>query len=188
MRRRSRRLRSSGVMSWGSPPAVASTLRPSQKSHSVRPSGYSRAKFGQPWYDVDDNGCDTRDDVLANDLTGIATGEGGCVVKTGTLHDPYTGTTTHFVRGKATSSAVQIDHVVALGDAWRTGAARWTKARRLVYANDPAVLLAVDGPANEAKGDGDAADWLPPKASFGCRYVAIQIAIKTKARNKITAA
>jgi hypothetical protein len=143
-------------------------------------TGYSRAKFGPAWEDVDDNGCDTRNDILVRDLKQVVFKSGKCVIATGTLHDPYTGSTIHFVRGVATSTAVQIDHVVALADAWRTGAAKWTTARRLSYANDPAVLLAVDGPANEAKGDDDASQWLPPKKSFDCRYVARQIAIKIK--------
>jgi hypothetical protein len=143
-------------------------------------TGYSRDRFGPAWEDVDDNGCDTRDDVLERDLQRIQVKTGGCVVARGTLHDPYTGKTIHFVRGVATSTAVQIDHVVALAAAWRTGAATWKPARRLAYANDPTVLLAVDGPANEAKGDSDAAEWLPPRQSFDCRYVARQIAIKTK--------
>jgi hypothetical protein len=167
----------------GAPPwlKLAKTELPQLRVAPAAPMiGYSRAKFGPAWEDVDDNGCDTRDDVLARDLKTIVLKAGdNCVVKTGTLLDPYTGTTIHFVRGVRTSAAVQIDHVVALAAAWRTGAATWTPARRLTYANDPNVLLAVDGPANEAKGDSDAAGWLPPKKSFDCRYVARQIAIKT---------
>jgi hypothetical protein len=145
--------------------------------------GYSRDKFGAPWVDVDDNGCPTRDDILARDLKqDVFTKLGGCIrtVVRGVLKDPYTGKIINFVRGVKTSAAVQIDHVVALGDAWRTGAAKWTAAVRLAYANDPAVLLAVDGPSNGSKSDGDAADWLPPRQAFDCRYIARQIAIKTK--------
>ena len=78
----------------------------------------------------------------------------------GTLKDPYTGTKINFVQGKKTSSAVQIDHVVALAAAWRAGANQWKPELRLFYTNDPLVLLAVDGPANNDKSDGDAADWL----------------------------
>jgi hypothetical protein len=144
-------------------------------------TGYSRAKFGPAWHDVDHNGCDTRNDMLKRDLRFKVFKVGSnCVVQKGTLHDPYTGTTIHFVRGVATSAAVQIDHVVALGNAWRSGAATWTAARRLAYANDPVVLLAVDGPSNEAKGDDNAAQWVPPLKSYDCRYAARQIAIKTK--------
>jgi hypothetical protein len=142
--------------------------------------GYSRAQFGTPWADVDRNRCDTRDDLLRRDLRQVQLRAGStCIVATGVLHDPYTGRTIHFVRGR-TSAAVQIDHVVALADAWRTGAAAWTQAQRLAYANNPLVLLAVDGPANEAKGDGDASQWLPPQRAFDCRYVAKQVAIKTR--------
>jgi Protein of unknown function (DUF1524) len=81
------------------------------------------------------------------------------VVASGTLADPYANRTIAFLRGGGTSDAVQIDHVVALSDAWQTGAFQWTAAKRLQFANDPLELLAVDGPSNESKGDGDAATW-----------------------------
>ena len=141
--------------------------------------GYSRARFGPPWADVDHNHCDSRDDVLKRDLRRLVFVAGStCLVQSGRLHDPYTNRFITFQRGVKTSSAVQIDHVVALADAWRTGASDWNRNRRLVYANDPDVLLAVNGPSNEAKGDGDASQWLPPKND--CRYVAHQIAVKVK--------
>jgi len=142
-------------------------------------TGYSRAKFGRAWQDVDQNGCDTRDDILHRDLKPFTLKLGSdCVVVSGDLNDPYTGKIIHFARGVATSSAVQIDHVVALAAAWRTGAAKWRAHRRLVYANDPDVLLAVDGPANNEKSDSDASEWVAPK--YSCRYVAQQLAIKKK--------
>ncbi len=144
-------------------------------------TGYSRAKFGPAWEDVDHNGCDTRNDILKRDLRKIVFKAGSsCLIQTGVLADPYTGKIINFVRGVKTSTAVQIDHVVALADAWRTGAATWIAAKRLRYANDPVVLLAVDGPQNEAKGDDDASQWLPPRKAYDCRYVAKQITIKTK--------
>ena len=143
-------------------------------------TGYSRTQFGPAWADVDHNHCDTRNDILARDLTDIVRRAGGCTVQSGTLQDPYTGKTIHFVRGTTTSTAVEIDHVVALSDAWQKGAQAWDAATRLTYANDPLVLLAVDGPTNEAKGDGDAATWLPPNKAYRCDYVARQIAIKAK--------
>ena len=142
-------------------------------------AGYARAKFGPAWADVDHNRCDTRDDMLRRDLKPFTLRPGSnCVVVSGDLDDPYTGKIIHFVRGVGTSAVVQIDHVVALAAAWRTGAAKWRAHRRLVYANDPDVLLTVDGPTNEAKGDGDASEWVAPK--YSCRYVAQQIAIKKK--------
>jgi hypothetical protein len=145
-------------------------------------TGYDRVKrFGQPWQDVDHNGCDTRDDILKRDLTKLEfEGADSCHVQSGRLHDPYTGKFINFVRGIKTSLAVQIDHVVALADAWRTGAKKWNKHRRVAYANDPDVLLAVDGPSNNAKGDDDASEWLPPRKAYDCRYVARQIAVKKK--------
>jgi hypothetical protein len=143
-------------------------------------AGYVREKFGPAWFDVDLNGCTTRNDILARDLRQVSfKPTDPCVVATGTLRDPYTGTTINFIQGPQ-SGKVQIDHVVALAAAWRTGAKQWTADERLFYANDSLVLLAVGGPTNNAKGDKDAANWLPPNDGFHCRYVARQIAIKTK--------
>lgn len=142
-------------------------------------TGYERERYGSAWSDVDDNGCDTRNDVLARDLRSVSTqGEGSCVVESGTLRDPYGGSTIDFQRGRSTSSAVQIDHVIALSDAWQTGAGRWERDKRVRFANDPLNLLAVDGPLNGAKSDGDAATWLPPNKGFRCPYVARQVALK----------
>ncbi|TDT76098.1 excalibur calcium-binding domain-containing protein [Arthrobacter sp. AG258] len=142
-------------------------------------TGYDRAQFGQAWADVDRNGCDTRNDILQRDLTGITfTNNVPCKVQSGTLADPYTGTTIGFVRGSATSTAVQIDHVVALSDAWQKGAQQLTAGQRTAFANDPLNLQATDGPANQQKGDGDAATWLPPNKGYRCEYVARQISVK----------
>jgi hypothetical protein len=143
-------------------------------------TGYSRDQFGPAWADVDRNGCDTRNDILARDLTAdvVKPGTHGCVVLSGILAEPYSGRTISFRRGQATSSAVQIDHVVALSDAWQKGAQSWSADRRTAFANDPLNLLAVDGPLNEAKGDGDAATWLPPNRPYRCTYVARQVAVK----------
>ena len=144
-------------------------------------TGYSRDQFGPAWADVDRNGCDTRNDMLRRDLTGLALKPGtqDCVVLSGILNDPYTATLINFLRGNSTSTAVQIDHVVALSDAWQKGAQQLTEAQRLSFANDPLNLLAVDGPANQQKSDGDAATWLPPNKSFRCDYVARQISVKS---------
>jgi hypothetical protein len=140
-------------------------------------TGYARAEFGPAWKDVDRNGCDTRNDVLARDLDDLVHRD-ACVIASGTLHDPYTGTTIDFVRGVGTSQRVQIDHVVALGDAWQKGAQSWDDVRRTAFANDPLELLAVDGSTNARKGDGDAATWLPPRKAYRCAYVARQVAVK----------
>jgi hypothetical protein len=140
-------------------------------------TGYDRVKdFGSAWLDADRNGCDTRDDVLHRDLRSVLGGP--CIVKSGVLIDPYTGRTIRFVRGVRTSTAVQIDHVVPLAEAWRTGAQRLSTLQRERLANDPINLFAVDGPTNESKGDSDAASWLPPRKSFRCTYIAHQVAVK----------
>jgi hypothetical protein len=101
------------------------------------------------------------------------------VVLSGILNDPYTATLVNFLRGNSTSTAVQIDHVVALSDAWQKGAQQLSPAQRQSFANDPLNLLAVDGTANQQKSDGDAATWLPPNKTFRCEYVARQIAVKS---------
>ncbi len=144
-------------------------------------TGYARERFGQTWADVDRNGCDTRNDILRRDLRSVTLKPGtrGCVVAAGTLADPYTGRTIRFVRGPE-SARVQIDHVVALSNSWQTGSVGWEPGKRTAFANDPLNLLAVDGPSNERKRDGDAATWLPPSRAFRCAYVARQIGVKTK--------
>nr|WP_142062839.1 DUF1524 domain-containing protein [Pseudarthrobacter sp. B4EP4b] len=142
-------------------------------------TGYDRALFGQAWADVDRNGCDTRNDILRRDLTDVTyTNSVPCKVQTGTLADPYTGASISFLRGSGTSTAVQIDHVVALSDAWQKGAQQLTAEQRTAFANDPLNLQATDGPTNQKKGDGDAATWLPPNKAFRCEYVARQITVK----------
>ncbi|MFC8525435.1 HNH endonuclease family protein [Pseudarthrobacter sp. NPDC057230] len=143
---------------------------------------YSRDEFGPAWSDTDHNGCDTRNDILARDLTNetFKPGTNNCVVTTGTLADKYTGTTIDFVRGQDTSSAVQIDHVVPLSDAWQKGAQQLSDDQRKELANDPLNLMAADGATNSAKGDKDAATWLPPNKTFRCEYVSKQVAVKAK--------
>ena len=149
---------------------------------------YERDRFGAAWHDVDENGCDTRNDILVRDLElfAYADEQSACVVRSGTLDDPYTGTTIEFVRGVETSAKVQIDHVVALGDAWSNGAAGWDAALRREFANDPLNLIATDGAANAAKGSRDASEWLPPSLAFRCPYVARQIAVKVSYELAVT--
>jgi hypothetical protein len=153
-------------------------------------TGYDREQFGQSWRDIDRNGCDQRNDVLARDLTEVEfrPGTNSCVVQTGQLADPYTGETVPFQRGQDTSDDVQIDHVVALSNAWQTGAQQLDAATREWFANDPLNLMATEGEVNQAKGDGDAATWLPPARGFRCTYVARQVAVKTKYQLWVTAA
>lgn len=129
---------------------------------------YDRDYFGTAWADVDGNDCRTRDDVLARDLTQVQKRD-ACTVVSGILRDPYTGR--RLVFSKARASAIQIDHVVALSLAWRSGADRWPLGKRATFANDPLNLLAVDGPTNQRKSDSGPAEWLPPNTRFDCTYV-----------------
>ena len=152
-------------------------------------TGYTRAQFGPAWADVDRNGCDTRNDILKRDLTSITyrAKTRNCVVESGTLVDRYSGETINFVKGNISSMEVQIDHVVALSNAWQTGAFKLTAEQRKALSNDPLNLFAVMGRLNSQKGDGDAATWLPPLKSFRCSYVAQQIAVKAKYSLWVTA-
>jgi hypothetical protein len=161
---------------------------PAEASAAESRAPYSRAQFGPAWADVDRNGCDTRNDILARDMPDetFKPRTHNCVVLTGTLRDPYTGKTIKFVRGP-NSRAVEVDHVVSLSNAWATGAQRWSPAQRLAFANDPLNLLAVSGPANQQKGAGDAATWLPQK-SYRHDFVLRQIAVKTKYHLSVTKA
>ena len=172
---------------WAAPAAAptgtaADTLGTLPVKGRAPKTGYARDEFGPSWSDVDRNGCDQRNDVLARDMTGetFKPGTHDCVVLTGTLADPYTATTIAFTRGQGTSEAVQIDHVVALSDAWQKGAQQLDADTRKRLGNDPLNLLAVDGPTNNRKGDGDAATWLPPNRAYRCDYVARQVAVKAK--------
>lgn len=148
-------------------------------------TGYDRALFGAAWSDNvtvtgGHNGCDTRNDILHRDLVRVTVAANGCTILAGTLDDAYTGTVIAFTRGQATSGAVQIDHVVALMDAWQKGAQQLDPTERRNLANDPVNLQAVDGPTNAAKGSGDAATWLPPAKAYRCTYVSRQITVKAK--------
>lgn len=146
---------------------------------------YSRDQFGPGW--GSNLGCDTRNTILHRDLQGVTTDE-NCRVLSGTLYDPYTGKMIQFQRGEHTSALVQIDHVVALSDAWQKGAQQLAYERRVAFSNDPLNLLAVDGEANQKKSDSDAATWLPSQKVFRCQYVARQIAVKNKYSLWVTSA
>ncbi len=148
-----------------------------------RTSDFKRYRFGKAWSDDVDvefghNGCNTRDDILRRDLQNLVVRRGTCYAQSGTLVDPYSGVTIDFVRSPETSKAIEIDHVVALADAWYKGARSWDPQRRLDFANDPRNLLAVSPKANFDKAFRDAASWLPPNEAFRCDFVARQIEVK----------
>ena len=177
-----------GAIVVPTPPAIAADTKAavvletlSVKGRAPK-TGYTRAQFGPSWSDVDRNGCDTRNDILTRDLFEIVYrgGTRDCIVLSGVLVDPFSGEVIAFTRGVATSSEVQIDHSVALSDAWQKGAQKLSANTRKAFANDPLNLIAVKGRLNSQKGDGDAATWLPPLKSYRCAYVARQIAVKAK--------
>ncbi len=140
-------------------------------------TGYARVQFGDGWTRI--GVCDMRNIILARDLRGEIV-DANCKVLSGTLDDPYSGRVVKFVRGPETSDDVQIDHIVALSNAWQTGAQYMSYVSRQTLANDPLNLLAVDGTENQNKSDGDAATWLPPNKSFRCQYVERQVEVKNK--------
>jgi hypothetical protein len=140
---------------------------------------YSRDEFlPGGWADLDHDGCYTRNEILRRDLEAVTFEDGWCKVAAGRLEDPYTGEAVDFVKAESTTS-VQIDHVVPLAQAWRAGAWAWTKERRKEFANDPAELLAVQGAANQSKGDSGPADWLPVPAGR-CAYAESYAAVASR--------
>ena len=142
-------------------------------------TGYDRDLFSDGWGDIGE--CDTRNFILKRDLKSITwRSSPRCTVATGVLNDPYTAKKIYFVRGVGTSNAVQIDHVVAVSDAWQKGAQQLSSQKRYAFYNDPLNLLAVDGPTNSRKSDSDAASWLPPNRKYWCSFVSRQIAVKHK--------
>ena len=139
-------------------------------------TGYKRDEFYNSWPTVD--GCNLRQRIIKREFGESAVLD-GCTVVAGEFDEPYTGEHRVFTE-KSQISKIQIDHVVALSDAWQKGAQYLEKDVRYKIATDPLNLLAVDGPANEQKSDGDAATWLPPNKRFRCQYVARQVSVKYK--------
>lgn len=152
------------------------TSATADNSDATFPGAFSKTNgrtgwFGDAWYDVDGNGCDTRNDILTRDMVdtdyskaagtqaidqGVGQGVSSCrnaTVYFGTLHDAYTATTIAFTRGQDTSEAVQIDHIIPLGYIYAHGGWSWSADKRLEVANDPMNLQAVDGPTNGSKSD-----------------------------------
>jgi hypothetical protein len=149
-------------------------------------TGYARDRFGTAWADTDSNSCDTRDDILKRDMKDLKFTDGKCKVSYGVLEsDPYSGKKVTYRRGR---SLVDIDHLVALSDAWQKGAKYWDASKRIALANDPLNLLSVDASTNRSKGDGDTATWVPPNKAYRCTYVASQVAVKKKYGLWVTAA
>jgi hypothetical protein len=146
--------------------------------------GYDREEYFGGWQDLDGNGCDTREDVLSRDLRNVRMNPKFCQVEYGVFDDPYSGEKDReYIKGE-NSRVIDIEHIVALKNAYQTGAGhdRWPLEKRLAIANDPLNLLVVDGPLNRSKGDKDITEWTPEKTNpdFMCRYATRQVQVKHK--------
>lgn len=140
-------------------------------------TGYKRTEFYDTWPNVD--GCSLRQKIIKREFGDTAVLD-GCDVVAGEYDEPYTGEHLKFTQKPEISKGVQIDHVVALSDAWQKGAQYMNYDKRHQMATDPLNLLAVDSSANQQKSDGDAATWLPKNKNFRCQYVARQVSVKYK--------
>lgn len=169
-------------------------------AHVASQPGYDRScspghrcVFGPAWSDDvrvrwGRDGCDTRNQILARDLTRVVTKPGtrGCVVLAGTLRDRYSGAVVEFSRAKG--SEVPIDHVVALAAAWDRGASTWDSQLRRDFANDPGNLTATTRTTNSAKSDKTPATWAPATRAGACWYVRTYLKIVRRYDLAVTAA
>ena len=174
-------------------PLARSSLSTLKVKGRAPKTGYAREKFSSGWANISTcssgGAVDARNYILIRDLSKKTFRSGpGCVVASGVLRDSYTGKTIRFVKGIVTSMAVQIDHIVAVSDAWQKGAQKLSPSKRFAFYNDPDNLVAVDGPTNQSKGDSDAASWLPPQKAMRCAYVSQQILVKAKYQLWVTKA
>jgi hypothetical protein len=155
-------------------PAPTATKTPAT---STPLPAYSRAEFGTGWTDPDHNGCDARQDAIRAATTNRTTA-GPCKITRADIYDRYTGRT----YPHANPSAFDIDHVVALHDAWNSGAWKWTAAKRKAFASDPSVLVLTTASANRSKGDQDPSQWAPASHDGACFYARTYRAIKLRWR------
>ncbi|MFE1366336.1 HNH endonuclease family protein [Streptomyces anulatus] len=134
-------------------------------------SGYSRDKF--PHWTTQSGACNTREVVLKRDGTNVQQ-DSSCAAVSGSWFSPYDGATW------SAASDVDIDHMVPLAEAWRSGASSWTTAQRQSFANDLTrpQLIAVTDNVNQSKGDQDPAEWMPPTSSYKCTYVRAWVHVK----------
>lgn len=158
-------------------PLASAVLEKLEVKGRAPKTGYARDEFYGGWPTVD--GCNLRQRILRREFGDSAVLD-GCNVVAGEYDEPYTGEHKKFTVREEISKGVQIDHVVALSDAWQKGAQYMNSEVRYSIATDPLNLLAVDAAANEKKSDGDAATWLPPNKRFRCQYVARQVSVKYK--------
>lgn len=146
--------------------------------------GYERDEYGYGWLDLDSDGCNTREEVLARDMRREVRPD-GCNVEHGILADPYTGQELTFDED-TDASAVQIDHVIPLARSWETGASAWSDDQREQFANDPLNLIAADGPTNASKGDQGAGEWQPPNRGAWCMYAVRYVRVADRYQLQVT--
>jgi len=172
-----------GVSTLGAPPTLplegATPTTAETTTALTQPPPYDRDRFGSGWTDADGDGCDTREEVLARDAVIATFGRGGCIDIV-SIADPYTGLA---VNGR---DEIDIDHVVALGDAWRSGAWRWTDDAREAFANDEVNLLATSDDVNRAKSDRGPDRWRPPDRGGWCTYAHLYGEVKRTYRLAVT--
>ena len=152
--------------------------------------GYTRAGFGEEWTDdyrgpFGRNGCDTRQDVLLEQLSDIELRWGSrCRIYDATLVDPYTG---RQLTWRHDGYWIEIDHIYQLARAWDAGAWSWPAERRVRFANDVRrELLAVSHQGNQAKGASTLADWLPPNSAYHCTYATKYLTVAVAWRLPVT--
>ncbi|MFI9006614.1 HNH endonuclease family protein [Actinosynnema sp. NPDC053489] len=135
-------------------------------------TGYSRDRF--PHWSNQGGGCDTRDVVLQRQGADVKTAD-KCKIVSGSWTSAYDGAVV------TDPGQLDIDHVVALAEAWRSGADKWTDEQREKFANDLGglQLIAVSATSNRAKGDQDAAKWKPPAQAYWCTYARAVVSVKT---------
>lgn len=137
-------------------------------------TGYKRDLF-KLWIDADGNGCNTRAEVLISESSTSTSHTGTCTISVGKWFSAYDG------QWITVASQLDIDHFVPLSEAWKSGAFAWDAATRKAFANDlgyASSLIAVSASTNRSKGDSDPASWMPPNASFACKYVSTWVAVK----------
>ncbi len=166
-----------GVVEFESGELATSVLEKLPVKGRAPKTGYAREQFYDGWPDVD--GCSLRQRIIKREFGDTAVVD-GCNVLAGEYDEPYTGEHKVFDKRDEISDNIQIDHVVALSDAWQKGAQQLSYDERYQFATDPLNLLAVDAGANKQKSDGDAATWLPKNKKFRCQYVARQVSVKYK--------
>ena len=161
-------------------PLVSEILTRLEVKGRAPKTGYSREQFYSGWPTVD--GCNLRQKILRREFgdTAVMDKDEPCNVVSGSFIEPYTGEYKSFSSRSEIGKGVQIDHIVALSDAWQKGAQYMDKSIRYQIATDPLNLVAADASANMTKSDGDAATWLPPNKPFRCQYVARQVSVKYK--------